>query len=317
MNVNVSPGEWFFAQRWVNWMYDPTLRKQLPLVYRGFAYFCALQGKYIKTDQIKQGSSLFRWMVRANHWFSLPTSVPLTLADGTTLYVDLEDPRFFRAVQELLNPEEDMAPLQTLLNPGDTFVDVGANHGCFSIRAAQRLGNSGQIIAIEPQTRLAALVRQSLAANADCPYQVYEIACGAENGEVSFYVPDDTSGSAGLFPAFSATHKFAQLTVPLHRFDDFFDWPSWPGQIFLKLDIEGGEYGFLAGAKDMITSRRPYLLMEINPDTLAAANVDDAMLKTRLQELGYDQYVELNRLNQPLPLANLGMGINRNILLLP
>ena len=37
-----------------------------------------------------------------------------------------------------------------LLQPGDTFLDVGANIGYFSILAAAAVGDAGHVIAYEP-----------------------------------------------------------------------------------------------------------------------------------------------------------------------
>ena len=41
------------------------------------------------------------------------------------------------------------------LNPGDAFIDVGANMGLFSILAAQRVGAAGKVVSFEPQKKRA------------------------------------------------------------------------------------------------------------------------------------------------------------------
>ena len=42
--------------------------------------------------------------------------------------------------------------LRKLLKPSDTFIDVGANIGVHVARAAQLVGASGRVIAVEPNT---------------------------------------------------------------------------------------------------------------------------------------------------------------------
>lgn len=54
--------------------------------------------------------------------------------------------------------------LATLL-PGQTFVDVGAHLGYFSVLAARRVGPTGSVIAVEPEPRNLRLLRQNLARN--------------------------------------------------------------------------------------------------------------------------------------------------------
>ena len=44
--------------------------------------------------------------------------------------------------------------LRRYLRPGSTFVDIGANEGFFTVQAAKIVGNSGRVLAVEPQGRL-------------------------------------------------------------------------------------------------------------------------------------------------------------------
>jgi FkbM family methyltransferase len=312
-----NPGSWIFSQQWVAWMYDPQLRQQLPPVYRLFARYCALNQRYTGQDHIRLGRHLFKGMIWLRQRLALPYATRLDFADGTVLYVNLEDPRFIRAVNEIMNPQEDTFRLGQWLQPGDTFIDVGANHGTYAIKAAQAIGSNGQIMAIEPQPRLAALVRQSLEVNALCPYTVYEVACGRSSGEATFYVPTDSSGAAGLFSRHSSTHGFTAFTVKTQRFDDLVDWQTLPGEIFLKLDIEGGEYDFLEGAETMIATRHPRILMELNAKSLTAASINETTMVERLRSLGYQRCVDLAEPDLILDLSTLHSSRARNVLLLP
>jgi UDP-glucose:tetrahydrobiopterin glucosyltransferase len=108
--------------------------------------------------------------------------------------------------------------------------------------------------------------------------------------------------------------------VPLRRFDDLLDWRPLPGQVVVKLDVEGNELAFLQGAQEFLSTRRPILLMEINPGTIAASGTTGEALKARLIELGYDQYWDLSRSEQAdtlLPLADLSTDRHRNIVVFP
>jgi len=319
MSRTNSPGDWLFEHQWVAWMNDPTLRRQLPLPYRLFAYYCVLQRRMSHSQRIKKGRQCLQLMMRLNHWLSGSQVAQLVLPNGLSIYIDLRDPRFLRVVNELVNPNEETAILTKYLNPGDTFIDIGANHGSFSIVASRLVGETGCILAIEPQPRLADLVRRSLADNAKCAYQVYEMACGDSSGHITFFIPEDTSGSAGVFSAFSATHHHRQLTVPLKCCDEALPWQDLPGNLFLKLDIEGSEYNCLAGARQLLLQRRPYILMEVNLATLKAADISLEQLKELLATLDYGEFAEVNDLTQRYPLETLHLQekTSRNILLFP
>ncbi|WP_433079926.1 FkbM family methyltransferase [Dactylosporangium sp. CA-052675] len=55
--------------------------------------------------------------------------------------------------------------LASQLRPGQTFADVGAGIGYFTVLAAQRVGGTGKVIAFEPDPAAAAVLRDNLAAN--------------------------------------------------------------------------------------------------------------------------------------------------------
>src|SRR4051794_34975198 len=55
--------------------------------------------------------------------------------------------------------------LSALLSEGDTFVDVGANVGYFSVLAARRIGAGGTVVAVEPEPRNLELLRANLHRN--------------------------------------------------------------------------------------------------------------------------------------------------------
>ena len=61
--------------------------------------------------------------------------------------------------------QTDMALFGKLLAPGDTVLDIGANHGVYALQAALAVGPRGQVHALEPNPRLASLTDMSLNIN--------------------------------------------------------------------------------------------------------------------------------------------------------
>jgi FkbM family methyltransferase len=205
--------------------------------------------------------------------------------------------------------------LSHLISQGDTFIDIGANHGSFSIVASQLVGSKGYVVAVEPQPRLAKAVEKSLTANAKCNFQVCPIAVGDTEGEIELLIPRGTSGSAGLFPEHSATHEHQVVKVAMKRFDNLVDWQNFPGKTVVKLDIEGSESAFLSGARRMITSLKPDLIIEIHPGTLKASRTSGEVLKNLLQELGYKYYSEIDHPETSFPIEDLSTNTQRNVVL--
>ena len=55
--------------------------------------------------------------------------------------------------------------VRSMLQPGDTFLDVGANESYFSILASSLVGPDGLVVAVEPQQRLNAVIQRNICEN--------------------------------------------------------------------------------------------------------------------------------------------------------
>ena len=234
---------------------------------------------------------------------------------AATVFLDLLDSRIWWVLDEVRGGRAEHEVMRRCVSAGDTFVDVGANHGGYAVFAAALTGPGGRVVAFEPQARLARLVERSLTATAASPFEVHQLACGDRDLEVELFVPIVTrvgSGSASLFADHQSGPK-ARVQVRQALLDDAVDWHGFPGRVFLKLDVEGSEMAFLRGAERMIRARRPLILIEINPDSARAAGYGVGDLLDKLSELGYDRAVELDRLSDAAPLATLNHAPQRNV----
>jgi FkbM family methyltransferase len=292
-------------------MYNQDLRKQLPLFYRFFAKFCVIQSQH--TDRILGGEFVLLIVIWVSRILGFRKTIPLEV-DKHVVFLNLQDPRFLTVPNELTNKDALPAKLTNFLSKGDTFIDVGANHGVFSIVASDLVGIDGLIVTIEPQPQLAQLVEHSLAANAKAPYQVHRIACTDEEGSTEFFIPTTTSGSAGRFSSFSALGSHRKLRVPMKRFDEAVDWKKFPGQKFIKLDVEGSELMFLRGAASMIRAINPPILLEINPSAMKAAGVSGGDLISTLSNFGYQFFISSRNILEDKPLDRVDMSSHQNII---
>src|SRR5215471_8833234 len=91
------------------------------------------------------------WERFAADEISRPVTVPWH--EGTQLRVFLgNDMSKLIFVDGLFEPNE-FVLLASFLEPGMTFVDVGANDGAYTVFAARRAGTRGRVVAIEPSSR--------------------------------------------------------------------------------------------------------------------------------------------------------------------
>ena len=210
-----TPGSFLFTAELLAWLDDPTKRLALPPLYRFFAWYCRALPR--NSRGVAFGSE---WVFHCAAWctrrFGLRDEAELCV-DSHVVWLSLTDARALAVPNEIHSVR---ALLGDFLRRGDTFVDVGANHGSYSLVASRLAGAEGRVVTVEPQPRLAQLVRRSLEATSASPFSVYEMAFSDEAGEATFYVPRATSGAAGLFRSYSARSAALSLQVRVGRFDD-------------------------------------------------------------------------------------------------
>jgi hypothetical protein len=131
---------------------------------------------------------------------------------------------------------------------------------------------------------------------------------------MDFLIPIDTSGSAGVFVSFSARDKHRRISVPVNKLDDLVDYGSLPGKVVIKLDIEGSEFVFLSGAKQMLFRTKPILIMEINPKTISASGRSGKELATLLKEVGFKYFNEMDLEGTLSDISSLDMKRFRNVI---
>jgi len=274
-------------------MQQPNLYRQLPMPLRLFAAYCGFHKRLTHAEFVRGAGRLFAVVAPVAH--RLRSGRPLRIkVGGFTVFLNCRDPRFLGVPRDLMRANGPVAAaLRMFLSEGDTFLDVGAHYGTISLIASRFIGSAGRLVLVESQRALAPLLARSLRASVRCSFRLHPITAGDRNTTVEFFVPAESSGRAGIFPGYSATGRHQRLEVPMRRLDDAIAWRQLPGRLFMKIDVEGSEHAVLTGAVEMITSRRPVLMLEVNPPALAAAGVSRTALVTLLERLGYAQFAWL------------------------
>lgn len=156
------------------------------------------------------------------------------------------------------------------LKPGETFIDVGANIGYFSLLAAQR---GAKAVAIEPSPSNAGVLRRNANLNR-LDVKIVQAAAGAERTILPLYSGTvDNVGASSLDRDAHQGSKFEANvlcdTLPQLVGDDL-------GRArLIKIDVQGFEYEVVQGLLPALTSTRADLefVVEVNTDALAARGV--------------------------------------------
>jgi FkbM family methyltransferase len=180
------------------------------------------------------------------------------ILDGFSLFVRPDDRDIGRHIKATRLYETHVtAAIRNLLEPGNVFVDVGANIGYFTNLAAHLVGPSGQVVAVEALDKNAQLIFKSLERNGFDNACVNVCAASDRNGRLSIRSDSGTSNgqamAAGAGDFFAQSRLLDDLAANLPRID------------LVKLDIEGFEPLAWRGFRKMLAKHRPNVLTEFHP----------------------------------------------------
>lgn len=189
----------------------------------------------------------------------------------------------------------DWAPIFTLekfLKPGDTFIDVGANQGEYSLWAARKVGEKGKVLSFEPMQQLFDQLSENIRLNESFQKTILPIQLGLsdEPGEVKLFTnPGANEGTNTIY----GNDKFSIEVgkIQLDTLDNQLAKNGISRVNFIKVDVEGAELQVLKGASGTLKKHRPKLLLEINKDACIAGGYLPEDILELLAPLGYQVFV--------------------------
>lgn len=203
---------------------------------------------------------------------------------GLTYYLNPADQYLTREV--LAGGEYE--PEQTRLfkaqcRPGDTVIDVGANVGWYTVLASKLVGDTGRVVAFEPDPESFAFLERNAAANGCGNVTLERKALSDAPGVLTLHLHEGNKGRHSTVFGF----KGGDVDVEAVRLDDYLAGKA--GRVDLvKVDVEGAEPAVLDGmARTLEAHRGVRLVVEFAPDRVAAVGRDPRAYLDRFADQGF------------------------------
>jgi FkbM family methyltransferase len=156
--------------------------------------------------------------------------------------------------------EPELNHLEQFLSPEGIFIDVGANTGVYSIKAAKHVGNKGVVLAIEPFPDVLATLFQSIEINKFANIRLRNFCVGETTSSSMLWMNSKLPNSFGLVKRDINAKGMSTLIVAI---DDLFKWEKLDRLDYLKIDAEGAEEKVLSGARVVLEKYRPIIQVEV------------------------------------------------------
>lgn len=147
-----------------------------------------------------------------------------------------------------------------IVQPGMWVVEVGANIGAHTVHLSRMAGESGRVIAFEPQRLTFQTLCANVALSSRTNVYAYQMGLGAADGEAGEATVDPARATnfGGIALADAGTGTPNLQRIPVRTLDSF----SLPACHFIKIDVEGMELAVLHGARETIQKHRPIVFLE-------------------------------------------------------
>jgi FkbM family methyltransferase len=176
------------------------------------------------------------------------------------------------------------------LRPGDTFVDVGANIGYYTLVGATIVGDSGRAVAIEASPSICARLARNVSANRADNVRIVNAAALGHRATMKLYRGNSANcGQTTLIEPGQGELECEVQAAPLHELLTDAELQS---ARLIKIDTEGAEYSILSGFDGITRLRRDAeLVVEMHPAYLARRGESVAGVLQVMEAAGFVPYV--------------------------
>jgi FkbM family methyltransferase len=159
-----------------------------------------------------------------------------------------------------IDDEPDLRACRSILEPGDTVLDVGANIGVYTRFCAEFVGPSGRVISLEPvpetYSYLVGDVRALKLKNVEC-LNIAASDHDSDSGRMT--IPQYSTGGANLYEA--KLSPDGNVPVKVAKLDTLC---AGLAPAFIKCDVEGHEVECINGALNLIRRCQPTWMVEVS-----------------------------------------------------
>jgi FkbM family methyltransferase len=172
------------------------------------------------------------------------------------------------------------------LRPGDCVYDIGAATGLYTVFLAKAVGETGEVMAFEPEDHTYERLREHLDLNQLTNVRAFNVAMGEAEGKVCLRLGEVGGATRIIDPA--ATSNGAPVAwIRIVEGDKFAEAEKLPIPRAVKIDVEGYEFAVIRGlSRTLAQPQCKVVCVEVHP-LLLPASVAPGKVLDLLRSLGF------------------------------
>lgn len=189
--------------------------------------------------------------------------------------------------------------ISTALAPGDTFIDIGANVGYYTLLASGQVGEHGNVFAFEASPSIFRRLQLNVSSNRMHNVSLHNVAIGNKPGKVWIWTaPEGNLGHSTIIDKVAAAdgHR-REAEVPCDTLSSLVPLPNLLGARLIKMDIEGAERLAIEGIVQHLKqfSERTEWVVELSPTFSPGGARDIEWIFNTFIDAGYSAFKIENR----------------------
>jgi FkbM family methyltransferase len=244
----------------------------------------------------------FSWFVRKRVVIREIEGAQLELELGETIDLNLFLGEFEKDVR---------AAIVRYCKPGMTIIDIGANVGVHALLFASKVAPGGKVVAFEPTEFAYRKLVRNVSLNPQVDVTTVHVALTDQPG------PARMVNFRSSWPTFGP-RRDGPSVVTFERLDDWCERNTLGHVDLIKLDVDGNEYGVLAGAEALLARSHPIVLMEVVGPHLDDESRNPLRILERhgytFRDVATGQPTNIDEMRRRLPRNDAAMTTSMNII---
>ena len=185
-----------------------------------------------------------------------------------------------------------------LLSPGDTFVDVGANIGYYSLLASRLVGPGGRVYSIEASPTIFALLRGNIELNRAMNVEMVQAIAASHDGEQEFWLAPEAEwgNSTSVEMHANASRMRSEGRIRCGMLTSLVPPERLLSARLIKIDVEGAERAVLEPLFERLPefSKRTVWAVELGPNFCPGGQADVDFVFDSFCRYGYVAFALTN-----------------------
>jgi len=242
-----------------------------------------------------------------------------TLVLGHTMYLQKKGPQFRELAKYGVWEEDETRYVQNKIVKGEYALDIGANIGYFTLLFASLVGDQGRVFSFEPEPSNFKILQKNISVNNYQNVMAENVAVTNFDGRVDLYLSEKAAGWHRIYSSKLASKN--NIPVKAIKLDNYFKDINISEKIsFIKIDVEGSEFGVLKGMASLLQEcKNLQIILEFSPEAIKDFGTEPIELLDYLEKYGFEFFSDFltgkhKRMTEKSSILKQYQGKSQNIL---